>query len=137
MHEAYLKLAGQKRAQWQSRTQFFAVAGQLMRRILVDHARAHAAGKRGGQAEHIMLEEALVPVQERSAELLALDAALTRLGAVDARKSRVVELRFFAGLTIEETAEAMGLNAATVRRDWTIAKAWLHRAISRGADAVP
>ena len=137
VHEAYLKLAGQKRAQWQSRTQFFAVAGQLMRRILVDHARAHAAGKRGGQAEHIMLEEALVPVQERSAELLALDAALTRLGAVDARKSRVVELRFFAGLTIEETAEAMGLNAATVRRDWTFAKAWLHRAISRGADAVP
>jgi RNA polymerase sigma factor (TIGR02999 family) len=135
VHEAYLRLAEQKRARWENRAQFFAVAGQLMRRILVDHARAHAAAKRGAQAEHIQLEDALIPVKERSAELLALDDALTQLSALDNRKSRVVELRFFAGLTTDETAEAMGLTSATVRRDWTFAKAWLHKTINRSTKA--
>ncbi len=133
VHEAYLRLAGQKQMQWQNRAQFFAVASQFMRRILVDHARAHVAEKRGGHAERIELDEAALPPEERSANLLALDDALTELATLDARKSRVVELRFFAGLTIEETAEAMGLNARTVRRDWTFAKAWLHRALRGGS----
>ncbi|MGH7937002.1 MAG: ECF-type sigma factor, partial [Chthoniobacterales bacterium] len=104
VHEAYLRLAEQKQSPWQSRTQFFAIASQLMRRILVDHARAHLANKRGGGAEHVELNEALVPPQERAANLVALDDALTELAAIDARKSRVVELRFFGGLTVEETA---------------------------------
>ncbi|MBA3961381.1 MAG: sigma-70 family RNA polymerase sigma factor [Chthoniobacterales bacterium] len=130
VHEAYLRLENQKRAPWQNRAQFFAVASTLMRRILVDHARAQLAAKRGGRAEHVELDEALVPPSERAANLLALDDALTELAVVDARKSRVVELRFFGGLTVEETAETMGLNSATVRRDWTFAKAWLLRTIN-------
>jgi RNA polymerase sigma-70 factor, ECF subfamily len=135
VHETYLRLAGQKKTQWQNRAQFFAVASQLMRRILVDHARAHLAGKRGGHAERIELNEAALPPEERAANLVALDDALMELAVVDARKSRVVELRFFGGLTVEETAEAMGLNSATVRRDWTFAKAWLHRTIRGGAES--
>ncbi len=130
VHEAYLRLENQKRAPWQNRAQFFAVASTLMRRILVDHARAQLAAKRGGRAEHVELDEALVLPSERAANLLALDDALTELAVVDARKSRVVELRFFGGLTVEETAETMGLNSATVRRDWTFAKAWLLRTIN-------
>ena len=129
VHEAYLRFAGQKQAQWKNRSQFFAVASQLMRRILVDHARAHRAEKRGGDLQRIELNEGLLQPEERAANLLALDDALTELATIDARKSRVVELRFFGGLTVEETAEAMGLNSATVRRDWTFAKAWLHRAL--------
>ena len=136
VHEAYLRLANQKDAHWQNRAQFFAVAGQLMRRILVDHARAHLAEKRGGYAEKIELNEAALAPEERAANLVALDDALTELATIDPRKSRVVELRFFGGLTIEETAEAMSLNSATVRRDWTFAKAWLHRAI-RGRSESP
>jgi RNA polymerase sigma factor (TIGR02999 family) len=135
VHEAYLRLANQKDAHWQNRAQFFAVAGHLMRRILVDHARAHLAEKRGGHAEKIELDEAALPPEERAANLVALDDALTELAVVDARKSRVVELRFFGGLTVEETAEAMGLNSATVRRDWTFAKAWLHRTIRGSAES--
>jgi RNA polymerase sigma factor (TIGR02999 family) len=135
VHEAYLRLANQKGAHWRNRAQFFAVAGQLMRRILVDHARAHLAEKRGGSAKKIELDEAALPPEERAANLVALDEALTELAAVDARKSRVVELRFFGGLTIEETAETMSLNSATVRRDWTFAKAWLHRAIRRRSES--
>jgi RNA polymerase sigma factor (TIGR02999 family) len=100
-----------------------------MRRILVDHARAHIAAKRGGQAERISLEDAQISPEERAAELVELDAALTELAAIDDRKSRIVELRFFGGLSIDETAEAMGVNVATVRRDWTVAKTWLHHRI--------
>jgi RNA polymerase sigma factor (TIGR02999 family) len=100
-----------------------------MRRILVDHARAHVAAKRGGHAEHISLDEAQISSEARAAELLDLDEALTELAVVDVRKSRVVELRFFGGLSIDETAEAMGVNAATVRRDWTVAKTWLYHRI--------
>jgi RNA polymerase sigma factor (TIGR02999 family) len=132
VHEAYLRLAGQKNMQWANRAQFFAVSAQLMRRILVDHARGHVAKKRGGHAEKIELDDAILPPEERAENLLALDEALTQLATMDARKSRVVELRFFGGLTVDETAEAMGLNAATVRRDWTFAKAWLHRTLRGG-----
>lgn len=130
VHEAYLRLANQKNAHWQNRTQFVAVAAQLMRRILVDHARAHAAAKRGGDAEHVLLDEAEAAADERPVNLLAVDDALNQLAELDERKSRVVELRFFGGLSIDETAEAMGINSAMVRRDWTFAKAWLHRVIS-------
>ena len=126
VHEAYLRMVDQSRVQWQNRAQFFGIAAQLMRRILVDHARAHIAAKRGGQAERISLEDAAISPEERAAELVELDAALTELAAVDVRKSRIVELRFFGGLSIDETAEAMGVNSATVRRDWTVAKTWLH-----------
>ncbi|MGI8481347.1 MAG: sigma-70 family RNA polymerase sigma factor [Chthoniobacterales bacterium] len=129
VHEAYLRLVDQSRVSWQNRAQFFGVAAQLMRRILVDHARAHAAEKRGGNVEYVLLDEAAAPAEERPVNLLALDDALTQLASLDSRKSRIVELRFFGGLTVEETAEAMGLNSATVRRDWTFAKAWLHRAL--------
>jgi RNA polymerase sigma factor (TIGR02999 family) len=135
VHEAYLRFAGQKQMQWRNRAQFFAVASQLMRRILVDHARAHVAEKRGGYAEKIEFDEALLPPEERAANLLALGDALTELATIDARKSRVVELRFFGGLSVEETADAMGLNSATVRRDWTFAKAWLHRALGGGHES--
>jgi RNA polymerase sigma-70 factor (ECF subfamily) len=129
VHEAYLRMVDQSRVQWQNRAQFFGIAAQLMRRILVDHARAHVAAKRGGQAEHISLEDAQISPEERAAELVQLDAALMELAEVDIRKSRIVELRFFGGLSIDETAEAMGVNSATVRRDWTVAKTWLHHRI--------
>jgi RNA polymerase sigma factor (TIGR02999 family) len=100
-----------------------------MRRILVDHARAHVAAKRGGQAEHISLDEVQISPEARAAELLDLDEALMELAIIDVRKSRVVELRFFGGLSVDETAEVMGVNAAMVRRDWTVAKTWLHHRI--------
>jgi RNA polymerase sigma-70 factor (ECF subfamily) len=129
VHEAYLRMVDQSHVQWQNRAQFFGLAAQLMRRILIDHARAHVAAKRGGQAEHISLDEAQISQEARAAELVELDAALTELAVVDVRKSRIVELRFFGGLSIDETAEAMGVNAATVRRDWTVAKTWLHHRI--------
>lgn len=129
VHEAYLRLVNQERAEWKNRAQFFGVAAQLMRRILVDYARAHTAAKRGGGAEHLSLDEVEISIRDRAAELLALDAALAELENVDARKSRIVELRFFGGLSVAETAEAMELNPATVRREWTFAKAWLHRSI--------
>ncbi len=129
VHEAYLRMVDQSRVQWQNRAQFFGIAAQLMRRILVDHARAHVAAKRGGKAERISLEDAEISPEERASELVELDAALTELAAVDDRKSRIVELRFFGGLSIDETAEAIGVNAATVRRDWTVAKTWLHHRI--------
>src|SRR6478672_2522720 len=129
VHEAYLRIVDQSRVQWQNRAQFFGIAAQLMRRILVDHARAHIAAKRGGHIEKISLDDAQISSEERAAELVELDAALTELAAIDTRKSRVVELRFFGGLSIDETAETMGVNSATVRRDWTVAKTWLHHRI--------
>lgn len=135
VHEAYLRLIDQRQANWQNRAQFFAIAAQLMRRILVDHARAHTAAKRGGHAEHFPLDGVEISPEARAAELVALDAALENLARIDQRKSRIVELRFFGGLTVEETADAMGLNSATVRRDWTFAKAWLYRRLSETASA--
>jgi RNA polymerase sigma factor (TIGR02999 family) len=125
VHEAYLRLVDQKNVQWQDRSHFFAITAQLMRRILVDHARGHLADKRGSGAPKVPLTEAIIMSQERPAELIALDESLTRLAAVDPQQGRVVELRVFAGLTVEETAEVLQISPATVKRDWSMAKAWL------------
>jgi RNA polymerase sigma factor (TIGR02999 family) len=130
INEAYLRLVDQQNVQWQNRAHFFAVSAQLMRRILVDHARSHTRAKRGGGVLRVSLNEAIVPSQERAAELVALDEALKTLATIDLRKSQVVELRFFGGLSIEETAEVLKVTPMTVTRDWKTAKAWLHREIS-------
>lgn len=127
VNEAYLKLINERGMRWQNRTHFFAVAAQLMRFILVDYARGHTRQKRGGGAEQVELDEALVVAEDRAEELLALDEALKRLAAFDERKSRIAELRFFAGLTVEETAEVLSVSIETVMRDWRLAKAWLQR----------
>ena len=130
VHEAYLRLIDQKEARWQNRAHFFAIAAQMMRRILVDHARARRYQKRGGGARQVSLDEALEVSAERAAEVVALDEALTSLARFDERKSKLVELRFFGGLSIEETAEVLGVSPGTVMRDWTLAKAWLQREMS-------
>ena len=132
VHEAYLKLVDQKNVKWQNRAHFFGVAAQLMRRILVDHARKHNAEKRGGEFSKEQLEEAIVVVSdEKSFELLALDEALETLAKIDPQKSRIVELRYFGGLSVEETAEVMNISEITVKRHWKMAKAWLFGQISR------
>lgn len=131
VHEAYTDLVALDRIDWQDREHFFAVASRVMRRVLVDHAVAKNAQKRGGGRSRVPLEEELAPIEERSDDLLALDEALERLAALDERQSRVVECRFFAGMTIEETAEALEVSPATVRRDWTAARAWLNRELSK------
>ena len=131
VNEAYLQLIDQKANRWQNRAHFIGVAAQLMRRILVDHARAHRANKRGGQDVKVPLDEALVVSQQRSEELLALDEALQRLAAEDPQQGRIVELRFFGGLSVEETAEVMGISTATVKRDWSVARAWLYRELGK------
>jgi RNA polymerase sigma-70 factor, ECF subfamily len=126
VHEAYLKLADQHRAQWQNRAQFMALAAQLMRRILVDYARQRIAQKRGGGAAAVELEDNLAAASSaQSEEVLAVDEALARLSALDAQQARVVELRYFGGLTVEETADALDISPRTVKRDWAMAKAWL------------
>ena len=125
VHEAYLKLVEQKNVRWQHRSHFFAITAQLMRRILVDHARGHLADKRGSGAPKISLTEAITMSNERPGALLALDESLTRLAALDAQQGSVVELRVFGGLTVEETAAVLGISQATVKRDWSMAKAWL------------
>lgn len=129
IHEAYLRLAGQARAEWENRTQFFAVAAQMMRRILVDYARSRAYQKRGGAVTNVPVdvEQGALLAPERAAELVALDSALERLAAFDARKARVVELRYFGGLEAQEIADVLGVSAITVRRDWKMAKAWLRQ----------
>jgi RNA polymerase sigma-70 factor (ECF subfamily) len=132
IHEAYLRLVDQKKVRWQNRTHFFAVAAQLMRRILVDHARRRHRAKRGGSAIPLPLEEGLVVAAEKPDTLLALDEALTRLAALDARQSQIVELRCFSGLSIEETAAVLGVSPTTVKDDLNLAKAWLRREISGG-----
>jgi len=131
VHEAYLKLVDQKDANWQNRVQFFAVAAQLIRRILVDYARRHRASKRGGSYYKVTLDEGLLSSGERDAELFALDEALDRLAAFDPQQSRVVELLVFAGLTLEETAHSLNISPRTVRREWSMAKAWLHKEIKK------
>jgi len=131
VHEAYLRLVDQKQAHWQDRAHFFAVSGRIMRHILVDHARARLRDKRGGGATMLVLNEAIDVPEQRSFELVALDDALERLAKLDPQQSRVVELRFFAGLSVEETAAALGVSRATVNRDWVTARAWLIREISR------
>jgi len=130
VNEAYLRLIDQRNVRWQNRAHFFGIAAQLMRRILVDQARKRHNRKRGGDVRKVPLEEAAIVSQERAADLIALDSALTELAAIDQRKSRVVELRFFGGLNIEETAEVMKISPATVQREWSLAKAWLFREIS-------
>ena len=133
VHEAYLKLVGQKDVQWQNRAHFFGVAAQLMRRLLVDHARRRKSGKRGSGGTRITLVEGLATVEPVDIDTIALDDALKSLERLDPRKGRLVELRFFGGLTIEETAEVMGTSAGTVKREWQFTKAWLHRHIQQGA----
>jgi RNA polymerase sigma factor (TIGR02999 family) len=132
VHEAYLKLVDQKQARWQDRAHFFAVSAQIMRRILIDHARAHQREKRGGGAPTLVLNEAIDFPDQRSLELIALDDALDGLAKLDPQQSRIVEMRFFTGLSIEETAEALGVSKATVNRDWVTARAWLIRELRRG-----
>jgi RNA polymerase sigma factor (TIGR02999 family) len=131
VHEAYLRLIDQRHADWRNRAHFFAIAAQLMRRILVDYARARRYAKREGEQRKVELEEAAVCSTERGAELIAVDDALQSLAAIDERKSRIVELRFFGGLTIEETAEALQISHATVEREWDAARTWLYREISK------
>jgi len=130
VNEAYLRLIDQKHVQWQNRAHFFGIAAQLMRRILIDHARSHHYAKRGGGALKVSLDEAAAVTEARAAELLAVDEALEKLTAMDERKGRIVELRFFGGLTEEETAEVMGVSSPTVQREWRAAKAWLRRMLT-------
>ena len=130
IHEAYIRLVDQKRVQWQNRAHFFGIAAQLMRRILVDHARSKHRVKRGGSDVRVSLAEASLTVKARDLDVLAIDEALDRLAQVDERQAKVVELRFFSGLSVEETAEVLQISPATVKREWSMAKAWLHREIS-------
>ena len=125
VNEAYIRLIDSSRVQWQNRAHFFAVSAQLMRRILVDYARSHRSMKRGGGLQPVTLDDALALSPGRDPDLGALDEALVRLASLDERKSRVVELSFFGGLAVEETAEVLGVSAETVMRDWRLAKAWL------------
>ena len=133
VHEAYLRLVDQRKTNWQNRAHFFGVAAQLMRRILVDYARTQRRAKRGGGADKLALSQADLVAKEASVDLIALDDALTRLAAIDAQKSQIVELRFFSGLTIEETAAVLGISHATVERDWSMARAWLRREMTARA----
>jgi RNA polymerase sigma-70 factor (ECF subfamily) len=129
INEAYLRLVDQDETNWQNRAHFLAVAAQIMRHILIDHARGYRYEKRGAGAQRVGLDEAMVFSEERAAELVALDEALTSLATVDPRKSRIIELRFFGGLNIDETAEVMELSPTTVQREWRAARAWLRRFI--------
>jgi RNA polymerase sigma-70 factor (ECF subfamily) len=133
VNEAYLKLAGQNRVAWQNRAHFFGIAANLMRRILVDYAKTKHRRKRGGSAENLPLEEALyvAAADENEVDLLALDKALNELAEMDEQQARVVELRYFSGLSIAETAEVLKISPATVKRDWNMAKAWLHHELGK------
>ena len=132
IHEAYLKLIDQRQVQWQNRAHFFAIAAQAMRRILVDYARTKHREKRGGGDAKQPLEKAMsVAVDEKAVDLIALDEALTRLAVIDFQQARVVELRYFSGLSLEETAEVLNISRATTAREWNIARAWLHRELTR------
>ena len=136
VNEAYMRLIDASQVHWQNRAHFFAISARLMRRILVDFARAKRFAKRGGQTVQVSLAEAVLMPQEQDADLVALDEALAALAKVDERKSRVVELRFFGGLSVEETAEVLKVSAETVMRDWKVAKVWLLRELKREDDAV-
>ena len=133
VHEAYVRMTEQDLPQWQNRAHFFAVAAQLMRQILVDHARSHRASKRGGSAYKLALDEAEEQPLVRDVDVVALDDALKSLAHMDEQQSRVVELKFFGGLTVEDTAEVLGVSPSTVKRDWTTARAWLFRELNRSA----
>jgi RNA polymerase sigma factor (TIGR02999 family) len=147
VHEAYIKLAGQRDAQWQNRAHFFGVASELMRRILVDYARAQLRSKRGGKQQKVSLDDMLLVSPDRTDELLVVNDALARLEAMDPRQGRIVELRYFGGLTVDETAEVLHVSSKTVLREWNLAKAWLYgnlkehhaddaRELEAGKDAV-
>ena len=131
IHEAYLRLINQHNVEWKDRAHFYAIAARLMRQILVDHARKRQAAKRGGSDIKVPLEEEMVISPERNVDLVALDEALTRLAGIDPQQSRIVEMRYFSGLSTEETAEVMGVSSRTVKRDWNVAKAWLRQEISK------
>ncbi len=133
VNEAYIRLVDYKRMEWQNRAHFFAVSAQLMRRILVEHARAHNL-KRGGGVPHVSLEEAAVVGGDRAGDLVALDHAMDALARLDPRKVQVVEMRFFGGLSVEETAQVLQVSPVTVMRDWSTAKAWLYRELTGGTD---
>ena len=135
VNEAYLRLAGQKKPEWQNRAHFFAVTAQVMRHILIDHARRRRYLKHGGQFQQVTLEEASMMSEDRARQLIALDEALDELKDFDSRKSKVVELRYFGGLSLEETANALDMSVMTVRRDWRAAKAWLFRKMQEGNES--
>lgn len=130
VHEAYLRLVDQRRVSWQNRAHFYGIASSMMRRVLIDHARAHATEKRGGETIRLSLDDVQVPLEQRAAGLLALDEALEKLSQMDERKSRIVELRFFGGLSDEEIAEVLGVSTRTVLRDWKTARLWLYRELA-------
>lgn len=131
VNEAYLRLLDQDETDWKNRSHFMAIAAQAMRRVLVDHARRGHAAKRGGPLPRLSLEEVIIYSEERAGDLIALDELMEHLSRIDAQQGRVVELRVFGGLTVEETAEALGISPATVKRDWSMAKAWLAREMDR------
>ncbi|MCS7042885.1 MAG: sigma-70 family RNA polymerase sigma factor [Bryobacteraceae bacterium] len=134
VHEAYLRLVGKEEPQWSDRSHFYAVASRIIRGILVDYRRARGAAKRGGGEEKVHLEEAAGPLGQDPVDLLDLDAALTELSQLDPQQASIVEMRFFAGLGVEETAHVLGISPATVKRDWVLAKTWIHRRLSGGRD---
>jgi RNA polymerase sigma-70 factor, ECF subfamily len=134
VHEAYLRLVEQREVQWENREQFVGIAAQLMRRILVDHGRKLQASKRGGDVEKVFVEEATIVAKQRGPDVVALDEALTRLAELDPQQARLVELRFFGGLTIEEAAGVLRISPATAKRNWSVAKAWLGRALREEQD---
>lgn len=137
VNEAYVRLIDQKKVRWQNKAHFFGIAAQMMRRILVDHARGHQAAKRGAGVEMLELNEAVDQVQKQSVNLLGLDEALKTLEKMDPQQGRIVELRFFSGLSIEETAEVLGISPATVKRDWAAARAWLYREVTAKENRAP
>jgi RNA polymerase sigma factor (TIGR02999 family) len=134
VHEAYVRLVDQTRVEWQNRAHFYGIASRMMRRVLIDHARAHLTDKRGGLAVRLSLEDVQLPAEQRAASLVALDEALGRLALLDERKCSVVEMRFFGGMSDEEIAEALGVTTRTVLRDWKKARLWLYRELSPGGD---
>ena len=134
VHEAYLRLVNHKAGNWQGRTHFFALAAQMMRQILVDHARAHSAAKRGGGAVTLVLEDDVAGKPDINLDLIGLDRAMKRLASLDARQSQIVELRFFGGLSIEEAARVVEISPATAKREWATARVWLHHAMETGGE---
>jgi RNA polymerase sigma factor (TIGR02999 family) len=134
VHEAYVRLVDQTRVDWQNRAHFYGIASRMMRRVLIDHARAHITDKRGGAAIHLSLDDVQVPVEQRAASFVALDEALSKLAQLDERKSSVVEMRFFGGMTDEEIAEVLGVTTRTVLRDWKKARLWLYRELSESRE---
>ena len=135
VHEAYMRMLGQKLPDWQNRAHFFGVSARLMRQILVEYARGHQAAKRGGDAYKVTLDEGALVAQKTDVDVVLLDDALQDLAKLDEQQSRIVELRFFGGLSIDDTSEVLGISPATVAREWTTARIWLHREISRRAEA--